>query len=116
MTYYVLASVKSDLGITNTDYDSIIGVLGVDSDSEVDEEIRIAVSRVKKASLPDLPLTTVPQTIIEASNSLVKSKFFGRPDGFRPEMAKLYYDTFKRKINLYVLNIKDTSDIGGEIF
>ncbi|UVF62240.1 adaptor protein [Nitrososphaeria virus YSH_1032793] len=116
MAYYTLATVKSDLGVTNTDYDTVLTNIGTNADSEIDEEIKIITRRNKNSTLPDLPLSTVPQTIVEASHALMKSKFFQRPDNFRPELVKVFNDEYKKKVELYVSNLEDVRDVSGDVF
>lgn len=117
MAYYDLARIKADLGISGSELDTVINNLGAKSDSEVDEDIKIQVSLQKNvATLPQLPLNPVPTIIKEASDSLVKQKFFLRPETKDTDSAKIYLSEYKDKIAKYLANIGFNSEVVGFTF
>lgn len=78
MAYFVLASIKSDLEITDTGDDTNINTIwGPAADSEIDDIMYETAAKNRKIeSLPILPLSSPPGSIVDAANSLVKERYY----------------------------------------
>ncbi len=107
MTYFVLASVKSDLDITDTGDDtSISTVWGPAADSEIDDILyETAAKNRKLESLPVLPLSSPPASIIDAANALTKERYYlkqkdGDQAAFERERAVRLIAGFVRRLQV----------------
>lgn len=77
MTYYVTATIKVDLGLTDASQDGNIIIWGPKADDDVDNMLyKMAEKSSKQTTLPVLPLVTIPTSIKEASNYLVKASYY----------------------------------------
>ena len=95
MAFYESTKVKERLSIRSADstFDTIIGNLGTQADSEIVEKIRIARKERKLSSLPEISTssTDIPQMIKDASTDRVVAYMFlvkQRIDTYKEYLAK----------------------------
>jgi len=103
--YFELTKVKLELGITNSTHDTLLNNMGEESDSDIDREIRrILANQRNRATLPDVPLSTVPQSVKDWSTNNVIAKFYLKKQ--RVDM----HDAYSKKANGYKKNFIDDLD------
>ena len=114
MAYFETAVVKSDLDISSTDFDTQIADWGLKSDAEVDDFLYNVATKARRiTALPVLPLTTVQEGIKDASNHLVKAKYYYYVKNF--ELANEQRKEADRRIDAYINRLKVEKEIYGRI-
>jgi hypothetical protein len=95
MAFYESSKVKERLSIRSADstFDTIIGNLGTQADSEIVEKIRTARKERKLSSLPEISTssTDIPQSIKDSSTDRVVAYMFlvkQRIDTYKEYLAK----------------------------
>ena len=108
--YWEEVVVKADLDITSTDFDVTVGTnqipdWGLKSDAEVDDLLYISAEKARRiTALPVLPLATVPESIKDASNHLVKAKYYDFTKN--KELSAEHRATAKKLINNYISRLE----------
>jgi len=103
MAYGSTATVKTDLNIVGTAFDTQLSDWLLKADEEVDDIIwRIAEKRRLITQLPELPLTAaeLTETIKDASNHLIRKRYYLSLKN--PEMAKMEQDEGKRLVDQFL--------------
>ena len=119
MAYFELTVIKADLDITSTDFDVTVGTnqlpdWGLKADSEVDDLLYLSAEKARRIlSLPVLPLTTVPESIKDASNHLVRAKYYEFTKNI--ERATAMQNEAQRLIDNYILRLKTDQRVYGRV-
>ena len=114
MAYFETTVCKNDLDISSTDFDTQIADWGLKSDAEVDDFLYDVASKARRiTALPILPLSTVPETVKRASNSLVKAKYYEYVKNF--DLMKMHRDQAMESVNQYVARLKVDKEVYGRI-
>lgn len=100
MTYYNSTTIKRDLSITDTSYDTNIADWGADADDEVDNIL---------APYTTVPLTTVPDIIVRAANQNVKYRYFNFLG--QEERADSAYKKWMDIMDTYLTQLKATTNL-----
>lgn len=113
--YFELTKVKLELGITGTNFDTLLNNMGEESDSDIDREIRkIYQKQRNRSTLPDVPLSTPPQSVKDWSTNNVISKFYLKKQ--RVDLSEAY----EKKANKYKRNFIEDLDsqaiVWGSVF
>ena len=114
MAYFETTVCKSDLEITSTDFDTQVADWGLKSDAEVDDLLYdVATKAWRITALPILPLTTVPEGIKDASNHLVKAKYYQFVKNF--ELMNFHTKESEKRVTNYINRLKVEKEIYGRI-
>lgn len=105
MAYFETTVVKNDLDVSSSDFDTQIADWGLKSDNEVDDLLYISAEKARRIlALPVLPLSTVPESIKDASNNLVRAKYYDFTKN--SELAAERRKTAQVLIDNYILRLK----------
>ncbi len=105
MAYFETTVVKNDLDITSTDFDTQIADWGLKADADTDDLLFISAEKARRIlTLPTLPLTTVPESIKDASNHLVRAKYYEFTKNI--ERAAAMREEALRLIDNYILRLE----------
>jgi hypothetical protein len=96
MTYYILQTVKDQLGITDTNSDTMLNELGAESDAYVNNILAPYYS--------SLPLQNPDQAIVDASNNGVVGRYFKKVG--QMDRGQAFLDLQKREMADYIDRIK----------
>jgi hypothetical protein len=114
MPYYESTVVKADLDITTADYDTKITDWGTKSDDEVDNLLYDVAKKARRiTALPVLPMATPPESIKNASNHFVKSKYYDFSKNI--ELSKHHDEKARATIEDYVNRLKTDKEIYARI-
>ncbi|MBI5697111.1 MAG: phage head-tail connector protein [Thaumarchaeota archaeon] len=109
--YFELTKVKLELGITATNHDTLLNNMGEESDSDIDREIRrILASQRNRTTLPDVPLSTIPQSVKDWSTNNVIAKIYLKKQ--RVDMQTAY----SKQADKYRTNFIDDLDSKSEVW
>lgn len=105
MAYFETTVVKNDLDITSSDFDTQIADWGKKADADTDDLLYNSAEKARRIlTLPTLPLTTVPESIKDASNHLVRAKYYEYTKNI--ERATAMREETLRLIENYILRLK----------
>ena len=105
MAYFETTVVKNDLDITSTDFDTQIADWGLKADADTDDLLYISAEKARRiTALPVLPLTTIPESIKDASNHLVRAKYYEYTKNI--ERATAMREEALRLVDNYILRLE----------
>ncbi len=105
MAYFETAVVKLDLDITSSDFNTQIADWGLKSDNEVDDLLYLSAEKARRiTALPVLPLTTIPESIKDASNHHVRAKYYDFTKN--PERAEHHRKIAQTLIDNYIIRLE----------
>ena len=117
MAYYTLDDIKRYIGFetTNTDYDAVLTDFADKADDQVDNRLfNTASKRRRLSTLPELPLTTVPESIKFASNARAVAYYYARSQN--TESHDLWIKNSDKSIDEYIERLESDAKIYGETF
>ncbi len=114
MAYFESTIIKNDLDITSTDFDADIADWGLKSDNEIDNLLyKTAVKARRITALPELPLTTPPESVKSASNSKVKQKYYEKQKNV--DLALYHKKECQEKVQEYIDRLVVDQEIYGRV-
>lgn len=113
--YFELTKVKLELGITGSTHDTLLNNMGEESDSDIDRDIRqLLKNQRNRSSLPDVPLSTVPQSVKDWSTNNVIAKWYLKKQ--RVDMSDAYSKIANRYRKSYIQDLDSQAVIWARRF
>lgn len=116
MAYYTLDDIKRYIGLetTNTDYDTVLTDFADKADDQVDNRLfSVAAKRRRLTTLPELPLSTVPESIKFASNARAVAYWYARAQN--TESHDMWMKNSDKSIDEYIERLDSDAKVYGDI-